>query len=257
MQIPFFWNMIPCRSVRINQSFGDAYCFPSLRLGMPKNAAEVFILKVWRRTVWNNTKWPQANAGHSAGAENARCFTSITDTTLHKQRCALRLQIQARKASLPIGHNRLTSRFSFGASWPNEIFHVETLLYRIFTVNITCERRAFRLVTLSFTRLNSDENFRGRSHVSALSWHEASFHILLKHRVSSQTCRLSRFVSAIENLSLFLKLRISIPIIKPTRCTKFLKFILEWSSTCFGQFLCSSSGGFHCTYSNDICHTVL
>jgi len=42
-----------------------------------------------------------------------------------------------------------------------------------FTVNITCERRAFRLVTLSFTRLNSDENFRGKSHVSALSWHEA------------------------------------------------------------------------------------
>jgi len=39
---------------------------------------------------------------------------------------------------------------------------METLLYRVFTVNITYERRVFRLVTLSFTRLNSDENFRAR-----------------------------------------------------------------------------------------------
>ena len=31
---------------------------------------------------------------------------------------------------------------------------------------------------------------------------------------------------------------------------QFLKFILEWYSTCFGQFLCPSSGVFHCTYSN-------
>ena len=28
---------------------------------------------------------------------------------------------------------------------------------------------------------------------------------------------------------------------------RFLKFILEWNSTCFGQFLCPSSGVFHCT----------
>jgi len=48
-----------------------------------------------------------------------------------------------------------------------------------------------------------------------------------------------------------------IPIIKPTRCTKFLKFILEWSSACFGQLLCPSSGAFHCTHSNGICHTGL
>src|SRR5215475_5791512 len=26
-------------------------------------------------------------------------------------------------------------------------------------------------------------------------------------------------------------------------------------STCFGQFLCPSSGVFHCTHSNGICHT--
>jgi len=38
---------------------------------------------------------------------------------------------------------------------------------------------------------------------------------------------------------------------------QFLKFILEWNSTCFGQFLCPSSGVFHCTHSNGICHTAV
>jgi hypothetical protein len=34
-------------------------------------------------------------------------------------------------------------------------------------------------------------------------------------------------------------------IIKPTRCTNFSKFILEWNSTCFGQFLCPKHVEFH------------
>jgi hypothetical protein len=38
---------------------------------------------------------------------------------------------------------------------------------------------------------------------------------------------------------------------------QFLKFILEWNSTCFGQFLCPSSGVIHCTLSNGVCHTGL
>ena len=46
-------------------------------------------------------------------------------------------------------------------------------------------------------------------------------------------------------------------IIKPTRCTNFSNLFLEWNSTCFRQFLCPSSGVFHCTYCNDICHTGL
>jgi hypothetical protein len=46
-------------------------------------------------------------------------------------------------------------------------------------------------------------------------------------------------------------------IIKPTRCNNFSSLFLEWNSTCFGQFLCPSSGVFHCTYSSGICHTVL
>jgi len=35
------------------------------------------------------------------------------------------------------------------------------------------------------------------------------------------------------------------------------KFIVAWNSTCFGQFPCPSSGIFHCTLSNGVCHTGL
>ena len=44
---------------------------------------------------------------------------------------------------------------------------------------------------------------------------------------------------------------------KTTRCTYFSNLFLEQNSTCFGQFLCPSSGVFHCTHSNGICHTGL
>ena len=46
-------------------------------------------------------------------------------------------------------------------------------------------------------------------------------------------------------------------IIKQTRCTNFSNLFLELNSTCFGQFLCPSSGIFHCIHSNGICHTGL
>jgi len=46
-------------------------------------------------------------------------------------------------------------------------------------------------------------------------------------------------------------------IIKPTRCTNFSNLFSDWNSICFGQFLCPSSGVFHCTHSNSICHTGL
>jgi len=35
-------------------------------------------------------------------------------------------------------------------------------------------------------------------------------------------------------------------IIRPARCTNFSNLFLEWNSTCVGQFLCPSSGVFHC-----------
>jgi len=46
-------------------------------------------------------------------------------------------------------------------------------------------------------------------------------------------------------------------IIKPNRCTNFSNLFLEWNSTCIGQLLCPSSGVFHCTHNNGICHTGL
>jgi len=46
-------------------------------------------------------------------------------------------------------------------------------------------------------------------------------------------------------------------IIKPTRCTNFSNLFLKWNSTYFGQLFCPSSGVFHWTHSNGICHTGL
>ena len=51
--------------------------------------------------------------------------------------------------------------------------------------------------------------------------------------------------------------RVKFPIIKPIRCTNFSNLFLEWNSTCFGQFLCPSSGVCHCTRSSGICHRGL
>jgi hypothetical protein len=45
--------------------------------------------------------------------------------------------------------------------------------------------------------------------------------------------------------------------IKPSRCNNFSNLFLEWNYTCFGQFLCPSSGFFHCTHSSGICHRCL
>jgi hypothetical protein len=46
-------------------------------------------------------------------------------------------------------------------------------------------------------------------------------------------------------------------VIKPSRCTNFSNLFLEWNSTCFRQFLYSSSGVFHYTHSSGICPTGL
>jgi len=51
--------------------------------------------------------------------------------------------------------------------------------------------------------------------------------------------------------------RVKFLTIKPTICTNFSNLFLEWNSTCFGQFLFPSSGVFHSTHSNGICHTCL
>ena len=51
----------------------------------------------------------------------------------------------------------------------------------------------------------------------------------------AETCRRLFDVHVTVNRDKFL-------IIKPTRCTNFSNLFLQWNSTCFGQFLCPSSG---------------
>jgi hypothetical protein len=41
-------------------------------------------------------------------------------------------------------------------------------------------------------------------------------------------------------------------IIQPPRWTNFSSLFWKWNSTCFGKFLCPSSGDIHCTLSNGI-----
>jgi len=51
--------------------------------------------------------------------------------------------------------------------------------------------------------------------------------------------------------------RVTFLIIKPTRYINFSILFLEWKFTCFGQFLCPSSGVLHCTHGNGLCRTGL
>ena len=44
---------------------------------------------------------------------------------------------------------------------------------------------------------------------------------------------------------------------KTNRRTNFPNLFLSRNSTCFGQYLCPSSGVFHCTFGTDICHAGL
>jgi len=46
-------------------------------------------------------------------------------------------------------------------------------------------------------------------------------------------------------------------IIKRNWYTNFSNLFSEWNSTCFGQFVCPSSGVFRCKHSNGICHKAL
>jgi len=69
------------------------------------------------------------------------------------------------------------------------------------------------------------------------------------------------YVYLLSNSNLFnlcpRKFKYHLLIIKPTRCTNFSNLFLELNSACFRQFLCPSSGVFHCTHSSGICHTGL
>ena len=56
---------------------------------------------------------------------------------------------------------------------------------------------------------------------------------------------------------IFIQQLLTFLIMKPTRCTNFSNLFLEGNSTCFGELLCPSSGVFHCTHNNGVCHTGL
>jgi len=79
-----------------------------------------------------------------------------------------------------------------------------------------------------------------------LEWDHLSFHLMLNN--------LSIWESLIKTEQ---QTQLILLIIKPTRCTNFSNLFLEWNSTCFRQFLCPSSGVFHRTHNNGICHTGL
>ena len=70
---------------------------------------------------------------------------------------------------------------------------------------------------------------------------------------ASQYCDCTRFGSefcpncVLLNLTVQVTVHHDILIIKPTRCTNFSNSFLEQKFTCFGRFLCPSSGVFHCT----------
>jgi hypothetical protein len=87
------------------------------------------------------------------------------------------------------------------------------------------------------------------------------FLLIRKNLTRIQKVKMCVYLSQ-RNLSITKRIDItvyhySIPIIKPTRCTNFFKFTLEWNSTCFREILSPSSGVFHCTHSDGICHRGL
>ena len=108
------------------------------------------------------------------------------------------------------------------------------------------------------------------SKLQTYSWH-LKFAVNQKHKQldhkgkNNFTCPLKKYL--ISNACTSVRLpffdihvtihRVKFLIIKPTRCTNFSNLFLEWNSTCFRQFLCPSSGVFHCTHGNGICHTGL
>ena len=69
------------------------------------------------------------------------------------------------------------------------------------------------------------------------------------HNARNKKYQMAQYVS--QNLTFtWPYIVINYLIIKPTRCTNFSNLFLERNSTCFGQFLCPTSGVFLCTHSN-------
>jgi hypothetical protein len=134
--------------------------------------------------------------------------------------------------------------------WRNCIAFLSPWCLRFFHSHLNCRNKC------NFSRLNG---------VHCLSFNFVLYQVLPLSMLNGKYfCFLFRDVRVwnlprssailIQMLSTLLKIHI----IKPNRCTNFSNiFILEWNFTYFGQFLCPSSGVFHCTHNNVICHTGL
>ena len=73
--------------------------------------------------------------------------------------------------------------------------------------------------------------------------------------IQSTWCSKNVYMSELRENCLY-KTTFYFLIIKPTRYTNFSNLFLQYYTTCFGHFLCPSSGVFHCKHSNGICHTA-
>ena len=110
---------------------------------------------------------------------------------------------------------------------------------------------------LQYSRLFSAHSFLSSVRFGSVQFGSVQFSSVQFSSVQFSSVRLQAtrgilISTARVNLNKFLIL-----IIKPTRCTYFSNLFLEKTLHVSGQLLCPSSGVFHCTHSNGICHTGL
>ena len=127
-----------------------------------------------------------------------------------------------------------------------------------FDVHVTVHRDVFRR-----------SSYRASWYISTFMWPGIvmyfDVHVTVHRDVFRRSCdRASWYISTFMWPCIVIHFDVHVTVhrdtfltIKPTRCTNYSNLFLEWNFTCFGQFLCPSSGVFHCTYCNGICHTGL
>ena len=74
---------------------------------------------------------------------------------------------------------------------------------------------------------------------------------------TSMLCKLHNITNTVSNYISYANGSPLFLFNKTNRRTNFPNSFLSRNSTCFGQFLCPSSGVFHCTFGTGICHAGL
>ena len=136
----------------------------------------------------------------------------------------------------------------FGKENKLQIFHLMALKQYTFEVNtaVTDYNAGIKSMDLS-TRLPTNPSTYVFTFCAAiLSPPDSLTHSKLGH--PSHTTKITH--SHINQLLNFF-------LIKPTDALIFPSLFLSRNSACFGQFLCPSSGVFHCTFGTGICHAGL